>query len=294
MRGLYQETITALEQSLQCHLIASELDFEHGVKHVDAEDFEILDYALPNQFSRIPLFSAGEGPNKRITHVAIVHLHNNKVTDRRAIMVDDLIAGSTPISEVIGLLSNRPFYFVLHTCLITKIVTTADLNRLPVRTYLHTVLDHVEWLLAEWIQSTFPNSEWMTLLSESAQLKIRQLHETKRSEDFDTRLIDCTTLTQKAVVVEKSDELVRRLSRGGEPSFRKAFQRVKRLRNRLGHGLPPLDKEADALRDHLRHAGQLTKRADLEWLNGVLRTLHAWIDALSDVEPSRRDTELGD
>jgi len=291
MTTLYDQTMRALERSLHCSLIASKLDFDHGVMQVDVDDERILEYALANRFSRIPLFSRVEGDEKVVTDVAIVDLERVSVDSPRTLNVEDILAGSTPISEAIHLLWRRPFYFVLEGSRIRRILTVSDLNRLPVRTYLHTLLDHLEWLLAECVEATYPNDSWMPILSNKRQEKILDLHERKRRQDFDTRLIHCTTLSEKATVVGKSEELLRALSQESRTAFDGRFKEIGRLRNRVGHALPPLDKEAESLRDQVRHGGLLTKRADVEWLHRVVGTMETWIDTLSTCSET---TEAGE
>ena len=281
MNKLYHQTMRALARSLHCGLIASELDFDHGVMQVDVDDDHILQYALPNGFSRIPLYSREEDREKIVTDVAIADLQRQSVSSRRSVAVEEIIAASTPISEAIHLLSRRQFYFVLEGARIRQILTVSDLNLLPVRTYLHVLLDHLESLLAECVEATHPNDSWMSLLSEEKQIQIRELHEQKRSQDFDTRLIHCTTLSDKATVVGKSQELLAALSFDSRSASDRTFKPIGRLRGRVDHGLPPLDKDADALRDQLRHCGVVTKQADVEWLHRVVGTMETWIDALS-------------
>jgi len=283
MSDLYHETMSALEQSLHCGLIASSLDFDHGVMQVDVTEDQILRYALLNDFSRIPLYSTEHDGEKVVTDVAIVDLEGQCLETRRGLAVEEMIAVSTPISDAIQLLSRRHFYFVLEGSRIRRILTASDLNRLPVRTYLHAVLDHLEWCLAERVEATYPNDSWMSLLPDGSQNQIHRLHKKKRSQDFDTRLIHCTTLSHKATVVGKSREVLAALSFDSQSTFDSSFEDIRRLRNRVNHGLPPLDKEADTLRDHLCHGDLVTKRADLEWLQNTVGSMEQWIDALSSL-----------
>jgi hypothetical protein len=88
-----------------------------------------------------------------------------------------------------------------------KLLTVSDLNRLPVRTYLHTLLDHLESVMAAAIGEAYPYDRWFALLSESRQAKVSELHELKQRSDFDTCLIDCTTLSDKATILARSEGL---------------------------------------------------------------------------------------
>lgn len=288
MDDLYHQTMTALEQSLHCRLIASELDLERGVSRLEASDQEILAQALPSFFSRIPLYSSDPQPGERtITHIALIDLKGKCVQQRRPVTVEDVISGSTPIARAIELLSLRPFFFVLDPDCIRRILTRSDLNRLPVRTYLHTLLDHAEGLFAQWCEAIYPDETWLGCLTCDRQARVQELYCAKQQADFDTRLIDCTTFSDKANIVGKSERFRAQLLSLSRRKFQAEFMPIKRLRDRLDHGLPPLAADTDRLRDHLSHGGPLTKQADLAWLDGVVRTLRDWIEALSQLEVER-------
>lgn len=281
MDPLFHNTMLALERDLQCWLIASDLVPDEGVFPLETPEHVILAHAAEKGYSRIALSVRGNGSDTLITHVALMDLSGRSPFELRPIVAEDVISGSTPIDLAIELLSRREFYFVLQPDRIRKILTRSDLNRLPVRTYLHTLLDHVEGLLAAWCNHAYPEDSWLGLLSHKRRTAIRALYEEKRSQDLDTRRIDCTYLSDKAAILRSDPaKLTARLPPGqalGEQS-----EAVCRLRNRLGHGMPPLGREADYLRNQLRHGGALSKPADLCWLKEVVATLRAWIDALSE------------
>lgn len=283
MTTLFHDTMLALEQSLHCSLIASELDFKKGVFSLDAPDDAILDYALPRRFSRVGLYEQWDAP-ETITHVALVDLAEGSITSRPHLTVDDVIAGETPVAQAIDLLSKRPFYFLLEGYQVRRIVTVSDLNRLPVRTYLHVLLDHLEGLLADWIDVEFPGDSWLDRLDDKAQTRICALHKRKERVDFDTRLVDCTTLSDKGAVMSEALGLQVKLTETTDGMLDKHDSLIVRLRNRLDHGMPPLDKNADELRNHVRHHGQFTKRADVAWLSRTVEVLRAWIEALAGEE----------
>jgi hypothetical protein len=161
------------------------------------------------------------------------------------------------------------------------VVTRADLNRLPVRTYLSTQLAHLEGLLAEFIDKRLPDNDWLPLLVEKRQAEARSLYEMKKNDDFDTRLIDCTLLSDKMQIVRDEPEVV------GAPSktqVGKQAQQILKLRNRLAHNLsplPPLEDDGDQLRNHLLHGQPLVDRGDLSRLCDTEKLIRSWLDALA-------------
>ncbi len=284
MTTLFHDTMQALEQSLHCSLIASELDFKEGVFPLGAPDDAILDYAIDRSFSRIGLFGQEESPDA-VTHLAVVDLNAKCIKSRDHLTVDDVIAGETPVAQAIDLLSSRPFYFVLEGHQVRRIVTVSDLNRLPVRTYLHTLLDHLEGLLADWIEAVHPENTWLDLLPD-VQEDIKMRHTEMAVQDFDIRMVDCTSLTQKTRILRKTEDSLDDFQYASKRSYDRDANAIRRLRNRIAHGIPPLDKNADELRNHVRHNGQLTKRADVEWLSRTVGVLRDWIEVLAGEEVS--------
>ena len=167
---------------------------------------------------------------------------------------------------------------------IRKILTRSDLNELPVRVYLSTLLAHLEGMLADTIDAALPNDQWFTGLSDPRQPAVKRLHEQKIAEDFDTRLIDCTTLSDKSTIIRKIPGLIKQLGLPSPKQFTRQFKLINNLRNRLNHGLPPLSEEGDTLRNNLSHGQQLTKVRDVVWLASVVTTMNAWIDALATLQ----------
>ncbi len=297
MTDLFHRTLEALERGFTCELIASALDLEHGVFTLAPEEDGLVRYAVEHDFSRLPLRSPAPDGSGEITHVALIDLTGRKISERRLLTAEDLTSGSTPISRAIDLLAARRFYFVLTPHEIQKIITVSDLNRLPVRTYLYTLLSHLESELADLVVSLHGNDDWIDLLSVQAQRTIRDLHAQKQQDDFDTRLIDCTTLTQKITLARKLAPIRRILGHERRGTFDRAARPVYELRNRLAHGLLPISEGAppsdehtaqlvaesiengvDVLRDHLHHRQPLNKPRNPKWLAGVTWTVQSWIE----------------
>lgn len=161
---LYHQTLARMEQTLTCTLISSLIDTQLGIFAANADDAAILEYALPNRFEFIPLKPASGNHTATVSDVAEVDLVKKTVMRRRPVALEDVVAGDTPISRTIELLALRPFYLILEQTCITRILTVSDLNLLPVRTYLHTVLDHLESLMAASMESAHPEDRWLELL----------------------------------------------------------------------------------------------------------------------------------
>jgi hypothetical protein len=290
MSNLFHQTMVNLERSLTCELIASEIDLVQGIKAIATPDQEILAYASQHRFSHVPLRDEkvwGEKVGRRtaITHVAIVDLKQSCVLDRWQITLDDVIAGETPLSKAVEILQDKGFCLVLVQDSLRKILTRSDLNKLPVRVYLVALLAHLEGLLADMIDAVFPNNSWIELLKEHPhKARIKGLFEKKKAEEFDARLIDCTTLSDKSTIIQNSAEFLEKIAPPSRNQLRQQVRRISVLRDRLAHGLTPLTEDSDTFRDHLFHAQGLTKGRDVKWLAGTILTIQTWIDCLTQPE----------
>ena len=127
------------------------------------------------------------------------------------------------------------------------------------RVYLSTLLSHMEGLLAESIEKAFSDEQWINLLAPARKNSIRELQGKKRENDIDTRLIDCTMITDKANVVIKGKMLRERLQPSSRDQIEHEANNVLELRNRLFHG----------------HA--LLNGKSVEWLAETTAIMQRWI-----------------
>ncbi len=263
------------------------------------DEFQSDDLARELRFSQLFLKSSTDSDSESVWVLTYDPQENFKRTERRELKPIDILSEATPLSQAIALLADRPFYLVMRHNRIDSLVTQSDLNHLPVRTYLFTLIAHTEGLLAEWIQRSFLNSDYLSKLSENSQKSIQELYKTKKAMDFDTRLIDCTTLIHKLTIVSKTDWMRSALGYPSKASLEEAKSRFNRLRGRLHHGMTPLppalvptsqsnsgfdsaDDDSDVLGDAIAHNGQLVwDQESTQWLNQCTQQLLDWIPLIT-------------
>jgi hypothetical protein len=271
MESLFNRIIRSLEHSFTCEMIASDFEFNSSVLPLSATSDNILSIALENNYSQIALCDKHD----MITHYIPVDLTNNVCADPLPISLQHLIAGEAPISLAPRYLKQQQFRFVLIHDAVKKILTSADLDKLPMRVYISTLLSHLESLLAEAIISKLCDEQWMSMLSKKRRGEVNNLYRQKHSLDMDIRLLDCTMLIDKATIVKKNPALRMQLS---------------------GLSNNCIKSEASAfndLRNHLYHNQSLLNGKNAEYLDERITLMHQWINAFSQEIKGADDASLG-
>jgi hypothetical protein len=221
-----------------------------------------------------------------VSGVAEIDTNSSPHVKKRPLELDDLLASRTTLGELIQRLALRRFYFLLMGGELRQIVTVSDLNRLPVRVFLFTLLSHLEGILVDLILEELSDDRWRDMLSERQRAKASELYAEKRAVDIDTRPIDCTTLTNKLEIIAKHPSLRKRFGAETRREFEQYAQPVKELRNRLAHGMEPIEEgateeevmEIEHARDATLHQGRLSRRKDPAWLARVTATIVEMVD----------------
>lgn len=272
-KKIYHETMSALENSLTCSLISSDLftaqnsELEPmGIKPVTSDEKEIHAYAKSKGFSCVPLYVEKNNltPPYWFNEIFTFDRLNDKNCTRRDIKPEDIISSSTPISKLIGLFNNndgkkRNFYLVLENERICKIVTIADLNKLPVRVCLSTMIAHLEGLMAEIIKERHTEDAWLNLLEKKIQTKINGFFTRKKRQDFDVSKLDCTTISEKFAI----------------------FSEAKDLMNLLELEDNSILGDIKDARDLLAHNQKLKKMNDIDWLSRTISAIGNCLVVLS-------------
>ena len=153
------------------------------------------------------------------------------------ITVDLVVSATLPVSRLMEVLSDEPFRFVLEGSRIGGIVTTADLQRVPVRIMAFGLVTLLEMHLRELVAKAFPDEEWHESLSCARLEKARQLQQHRLREDAGIGLLECAQLCDLRDIVVK-----RELSLGWTPPVTPAelgeqLRKIEAFRNTLAHAV---------------------------------------------------------
>lgn len=146
---------------------------------------------------------------------------------------EDLVIGANAnILEFVRIADERPTRLVISGDRIAGLISQSDLQLLPVRAALSTLMTSLEMTMAERIEAEWPNtaSDWLNLLSPGRRTKIRERINIAKEEDGFVNEIVFADLPDKVDIIVKQ-----RLVTGSATKLRRRFKAVGRLRNKLAH-----------------------------------------------------------
>lgn len=153
----------------------------------------------------------------------------------RPIEPQQVVSDSTPLIDLIPILSDQPWVFVVAGHGVTGIVTRADLQKPPVRALLFGLLSLLEMHLTFWVAQRYPDDTWVTGLSVSRVEKATDLWERRRARNEEIGLLDCLQFCDKRDLIVTADELREGLGLGAKRNARSVLARAEQLRDRVAH-----------------------------------------------------------
>lgn len=268
---MWQNTFSNILESIECNFtcnpISSSLFLENTIFDTDSKLDTILDYAVSNSFSQIPLINSSK---QQISRIVCVDLANKKITRDDEVKSDDIISSTTPLRILPSLLAKRNYYLVMEDANITKIVTIADINKLPMRTYLYILFDRFDLMITEYIKNKIKNDDWMKYLPETRQEAIVQNHRRNITQNLDTIILECASFADKAIVVES--EKLSAIKSSPYESLECCVSYVQAFRKNLS-----ADKN---LLGYFNESGEISGNRSgkqLNELSSVITAVHGWI-----------------
>lgn len=155
----------------------------------------------------------------------------------------------------------HPFRFVVSGPVISGLVSLSDLQRLPVRGALFAMVTHLEMVMADAIRVKFrQRDEWMSLLSQGRQDKLRSEIAKAKSEDTYIDALHYTQFADKITIIKNLPTLP-----GAKSSFERDLGQVRSLRDSLAHA-----NDFAATRDDAKNVCKTSRLID-HWIGAITK-----------------------
>ena len=143
-----------------------------------------------------------------------------------------VVGVDTPIIEFLKTAGERPTKLVVSGQRIAGMVGLSDLQQLPVRAALFTVIASVELTMANWIEATWSNNAkgWLDILSKGRRAKVcEKIQQLKNNDSFVSEVL-CTEFSDKCDIIRKRGPIP-----GSNKKLKHDFSSMRDLRDRLVH-----------------------------------------------------------
>ncbi|WP_458792296.1 hypothetical protein [Yoonia sp. MH D7] len=143
-----------------------------------------------------------------------------------------VIGADASIYEFVVQADVRPTRLVVSGDKVSGLISISDLQKLPVRASLFTLITAVEMAMGQRIESEWPDSvdAWKTLLSADRQVQLQKLIARAHEGDSHVSDIALTQFCDKATIIRKA-----RLIDGSKSELKDKFRKTEDLRNSLAH-----------------------------------------------------------
>jgi predicted transcriptional regulator len=140
-----------------------------------------------------------------------------------------LIAAGSPLIEFLDLAAGSAYRLVVDGGKVNGIVTRSDLQKLPVRVVVFTLVTNLELLMADVIRCrTAEPSAWKQYLTEGRRAKLEEKFDRLSGEDFDLDELTCTDFCDKRTILKL---MLEDLPEG----FNQDLKEIEELRNSVCH-----------------------------------------------------------
>lgn len=147
---------------------------------------------------------------------------------------ETLISDSTPISDLLDILSEKEFVYILDKNSIEGIVTRADINKPIVRIYLFGIISLFELHLNYWINKYYKEDEWLNILPENRIIMAQNIYAQRKGNNSQLTILECIQLCDKKVILMKTKAFLETF-KFSKKKFKDLLEDSESIRNELAH-----------------------------------------------------------
>lgn len=148
---------------------------------------------------------------------------------------DNLLAESTPLLEVLRVLRDRPWRFVLDRDEVAGIVTRGDLRKAPVRMFIFSLVNLLEMYLNRLIRHNWHGDTWRQHLKRGRIASAKGLLSQRKARNEAVDLVDCLQFCDKRDIAVVSPSILELLGFPSKASADRVLRNAEALRDRLAH-----------------------------------------------------------
>lgn len=188
---------------------------------LDVRDFDTLGVVDENE--------------KKIGYIIHHELQNGEISQYvKQFKTDILISDSTPICDLLDILSEKEYVYVLEKNSIEGIVTRADINKPIIRIYLFGIISLFELHLNYWINKNHMESEWLEILPKNRVTTAHDIYNQRKGNNSQLTILECIQICDKKFILMKTNVFLESFQYS-KTKFKDLLENSESIRNELAH-----------------------------------------------------------
>jgi len=147
-----------------------------------------------------------------------------------------ILPDTISIAEVLKLLNNSNHIFISSFGIVSGIITRGDLQKMPIRMWLFSLISLIEMQMLRIIREQFPDKSWVTLISTERKEKAENLLRDRKNKNEEIDLVDCLEFCDEYKIISKMKDLLEKLPCcKKKKEFCAKMKEFRELRDNLAH-----------------------------------------------------------
>jgi hypothetical protein len=148
----------------------------------------------------------------------------------------DILPDTISIPEVLEVLNNSNHVFISSFGMVSGIITRGDLQKMPIRMWLFSLISLIEMQMLRIIRERFPDKSWVKLISPGRKEKAEKYFIDLKNKNEEIDPVDCLQFCDKYTIISKTEDILEKLQYGKKKKeFCTLLKELEELRNNLAH-----------------------------------------------------------
>lgn len=173
----------------------------------------------------------------------------------------ELLSDTTSILEVLKVIIHYDYVFILSFGGVSGIITRGDLQKIPIRMWLFSLISLIEMQMLRIIRERFPENSWDKLIKPPRKEKADKLFEKRKKKNEEIDLVDCLQFCDKYTIISKTEDLLEKLQ-CDKKKFCTLLVDLKKLRDNLAHAQDIITANWHSIIDLSEKAEEFLKKCE--------------------------------
>lgn len=148
----------------------------------------------------------------------------------------EILPDTISISEVLKVIIGSNHVFISSFGGVVGIITRGDLQKIPIRMWLFSLISLIEMQMLRIIRERFPENSWDKKIHPKRKIKAENCFNDRKNKKEEIDLLDCLQFCDKYTIISRTEDLLEKLQYAKKKKeFRKLLKRLEGLRNDLAH-----------------------------------------------------------